>query len=381
MRSPSGYGSIAKMSGKRRNPFRVQITTGWEFQKDADGNPVLDANGEPRMKRLRKTMGYFPTRQAAMIALAEYNKSPYDLDAATVTWQDIWNKWGPEAIAAASSALAPQLKKAYERCEPLYAIKMKDIRKGHMQDILDSVSHMSGTVQSRLKYVMQQNFRWALENDIVEKDYSQFITTNVTPKEEAMHYPFSPAEIQALWAHAGERTPMMTGHVNTPVMTTVQMFNAMLVLIYTGLRVMELGELKSADVHLEERYIDLQGTKTKSAKRLVPIHRDILPVFRSLLADGGEYVVVDSLKKEPLKYNQWKVKVMQETNKITGGQRHTLHDTRHTFISAAERSGLDANSIILKRIVGHSTAGNTTALYTHKDMPDLIAAIDKITIL
>jgi fucose permease len=72
--------------------------------------------------------------------------------------------------------------------------------------------------------------------------------------------------------------------------------------------------------------------------------------------------------------------IIDHANKITG-TKHTLHDTRHTFISAAERSGLDANSIILKRIVGHSTSGNTTAIYTHKNIDDLLTAIDKIALI
>lgn len=377
MRSPSGYGSIAKMSGKRRNPYRVQITTGWEFVKDEDGDPVLDKNGEPKVKRTRKTMGYFPTRQAAMIALAEYNKTPYDLDVATMTWLDVWKKWGSAAIENASSALSPQLRKAHERCAPLYDMKMKDVRKGHMQSILDSISHMSGTVQARLKYVMQQNFKWALENDIVTKDYSQFLTTDVKEKEEALHFPFATEEIKALWKHQNKRFPMIHGRQNTE--TTSQAINAMLVLLYTGMRVMELGELKAADVHLDERYIDLQGTKTKSAKRIVPIHKDIVPVIEALLADGGEYLVVNGLGL-PIPYQQWKLRIISQSNEITG-TKHTLHDTRHTFISAAERSGLDANSIILKRIVGHSTGGNTTAIYTHKNIDDLLAAIDKIKLI
>lgn len=379
MRSPSGYGSICKMSGKRRNPFRVQITTGWEFMKDEAGNPILDAKGEPKMKRNRKTMGYFPTRQAAMIALAEYNKSPFNLDVASVTWLDAWNNWGPAAIESIKSSLAPQLRKAHERCEPLYNMKMKDIRKGHMQDILDSVSHMSGTVQARLKYVMVQTFKWALENDVVAKDYSQFLTTNITEKEEALHFPFTTDEIKVIWDNVDERTAIIFGNRNKPLHRTIQTFKAMLVLIYTGMRVMELGELKSSDVHLSERYIDLQGTKTSSARRIVPIHKDIIPLIESLLADGGEYLVVTD-HKEPLKYHQWKDQLLATVNSRIN-QTHTLHDTRHTFISAAERSGLDANSVILKRIVGHSTKNNTTALYTHKDINDLIVAIDKVIII
>lgn len=377
MRSPSGYGSIAKMSGKRRNPFRVQITTGWEFMKDEDGDPVLDKNGEPKVKRIRKTMGYFPTRQAAMIALAEYNKTPYDLDVASVTWLDVWNKWGEAAIENASTSLAPQLRRAHERCAPLYSLKMKDVRKGHMQDILDSIAHMSGTSQARLKYVMQQNFKWALENDIITKDYSQFLTTDVKQKEEALHFPYTTEEIKKVWTFKDKLFPFAYGKQVKE--TTVQAANAILVLLYTGMRVMELGELKAEDVHLDKRYIDLQGTKTKAAKRVVPIHKDIVPVIEALLADGGEHLVVNG-HGAPVTYAQWKTKINAPVNEMIGA-KHTLHDTRHTFISAAERSGLDANSIILKRIVGHSTVGNTTAIYTHKNIEDLVAAIDKVSLI
>lgn len=381
MRAPNGFGSITKMSGKRRNPFRVQITTGWQVITNEDGNPIMDADGEPKTRRIRKTLGYFPTRQAAMIALAEYNKSPYDLDVATVTWLDVWNKWGPAAIENAGASLAPQLRKAHERCAPLYTMKMKDIRKGHMQDVLDSISHMNATSQQRLKYVMTQNFKWALENDVVVKDYSQFLTVSVKEKEEEeeLHYPFTVDEIKTLWKNEAELMPLPIGKGRFPKYTTVQGNRAMLVLIYTGMRCMELGNLKSADVHLEERYIDLRGTKTKAAKRIVPLHKDILPVIEKLLADGGDHLVVDGNGK-PLRYDQWNNHIRSNANKLLSGD-HTLHDTRHTFISAAERCGLNAESIILKRIVGHSTKGNTTAIYTHKDLPDLLEAIDKVDLM
>ena len=367
------------MSGKRRNPFRVQITIGKEVMRDDRGKVLVTADGTPKFKLVRKTLGYFPSRQAAMIALAEYNKSPYDLDIATVTWLDVWEKWGTAAIENASKSLYPQLKKAHERCAPLYSMKMKDIRKGHMQDILDSIADMNATSQQRLKYVMTQNFKWALENDVVVKDYSQFLTVNVKQKEEELHFPFTTDEIRKLWQRVDEPIQIPIGKGRTPKYTTAPAFRAMLVLIYTGMRVMELGELKAADVHLEGRYIDLQGTKTKSAKRIVPLHKDIVPVIESLLADGGEHLVVSGNGKA-LRYDQWNTYMLAAANEATGG-KHTLHDTRHTFISAAERSGLDANSIILKRIVGHSTKGNTTAIYTHKDITDLLDAIDKVALI
>ena len=66
MRNPNGYGSAVKLSGNRRNPYAARKTKGW----DDRGYPIYD------------TIGYYPTREAGMIALAEYNRNPYDINAA-----------------------------------------------------------------------------------------------------------------------------------------------------------------------------------------------------------------------------------------------------------------------------------------------------------
>ena len=65
------FGGIRKLSGNRRRPFQVRITKGWEI---VDG----------KEKQIFSTLGYFKSRQEAMIALAEYNKEPFDIDTKKV---------------------------------------------------------------------------------------------------------------------------------------------------------------------------------------------------------------------------------------------------------------------------------------------------------
>lgn len=36
MKLPNGYGSVVKLSGKRRNPYQVRKTTGWHYDKEKD---------------------------------------------------------------------------------------------------------------------------------------------------------------------------------------------------------------------------------------------------------------------------------------------------------------------------------------------------------
>ena len=36
MKLPNGYGSVVKLSGKRRNPYLVRKTNGWRLDKEKD---------------------------------------------------------------------------------------------------------------------------------------------------------------------------------------------------------------------------------------------------------------------------------------------------------------------------------------------------------
>ena len=82
MRLPNGFGGIAKLSGKRRNPWRARITSGWTIDEKTQ-----------KAKQVYITIGYYPTRQLALQALSEYNTNPYDLDANKVTFAEVYEKW------------------------------------------------------------------------------------------------------------------------------------------------------------------------------------------------------------------------------------------------------------------------------------------------
>ena len=80
MKLPNNYGSIQKLPGTRRKPYRVVKTIGW------------DDNG----KQIRKTIGYFETRTLALQELALYNENPYDIDQRTITVEKLHKKWKEE---------------------------------------------------------------------------------------------------------------------------------------------------------------------------------------------------------------------------------------------------------------------------------------------
>ena len=63
-----------------------------------------------------------------------------------------------------------------------------------------------------------------------------------------------------------------------------------LILIYTGLRVGELWELKADDVNIEYKYFKVTKSKTDAGIRTVPIADKILPFFEHWLSKGNQYV-------------------------------------------------------------------------------------------
>lgn len=79
MKLSNGYGSVVKLSGKRRKPYQVRKTVGWHFDKKKD-------------KQVQGfiIIGYVPNRAEGLQMLADYNRNPFDTKAAKMTFDDVY---------------------------------------------------------------------------------------------------------------------------------------------------------------------------------------------------------------------------------------------------------------------------------------------------
>lgn len=337
MRLPNGYGSITKLSGKRRKPYMVRVTAG------------LD---EDTREPVRKVLGYYAKRSEAISALASYNQNPYDLSAHAYTFAEVYQLWSAKYFNGLSRSAVGNHVAAYNACKPLHDLIFKQIRLIHLQEAVNN-SGKSNNTQIRMKNLISLMYTYAIRLEITDKDYSGFIEIKGSDKPQKPHVPFSTEEIETLWANLG----------SYPFLDTV------LILIYTGLRAGELLNIKTENVHLDEKYM-IGGSKTEAGKnRLIPLNEKILPLIQARYQAGSEYLIEPHITY-PV-YSHRFDKLMEQLN-----MEHRTHDGRHTFASLMDTAG--ANLKCIKTIMGHSGGDLTSKVYIHKALPELLEAVNLI---
>ncbi len=296
-------------------------------------------------------LGRFSDRNEALIALAEYNRSPYDIQSRSLSFAEVYRLWYEYKYVNSkrnySQSSMITTRGAYNKCAALHERTFAELRTLDLQTVLDNYN-LSHAYMEHIKNLLNQMYRYALEYDIVQKDYSKFC--KITKEDDDEHgEPFTPEDINQLWTAAG----------SVPYVDTI------LIMIYSGWRIGELLTLE--EINLKEGYFR-GGVKTRASKhRLVPIHPKIADMVKIRSQSGWINISYQTYMKE---FN----KALTAAG-VT--DKHTPHDCRHTFATLLNNAG--ANPVSVKRLLGHSSGGDITEkIYTHKDIEQLRIAIEKI---
>lgn len=255
MRLPNGYGSVIKLSGKRRNPYLVRKTAGWHYDKEKD-------------KQVQEYMiiGYAPTKADGLQMLADYNKNPFNISASKITFQELFEKWSKCKFPTISQSNINGYNASYSLCGTLYNQAFKDIKLANLQYVVDNCGKNYPTLR-KLKVLFGQMYEYAMKNDICNKDYSEFVDIvkykDRNPNKRDRNK-FTKEDIDRLWEQKDDKY-----------------YQIVLMLIYTGVRISELLELKKENVFLNEQYFDVLSSKTENGIRKVPIADKILPFFKA----------------------------------------------------------------------------------------------------
>ena len=321
MKRANGMGTIIKLTGNRRKPWAIRRVIGWK----EDGRPKI------------KYQGYYRTRREAEIALNEYNADPYTIS--NMTFADLYNEWYAIQEHEKSAGTLRCYRARYNHLKDIHDEKLSNIDVFMLERLYESLDVTSGVLHD-MQILISLMFNYAVKRHylpITALNIGKAI--NIPIKEEKRRRPrrvISKDDIDMLWKEKDRN----------------EYAKIILVYIYTGLRFSELHDLDISDCH--DNYIDVKRSKTEAGVRIVPICdklKEVLPImpvpplstftryFRMLLPD------------------------------------HTIHDTRHTFISMMTDKGIDVR--IIKAIVGHKM-DDVTAVYTHISLETMLDAVNKL---
>jgi integrase len=141
-------------------------------------------------------------------------------------------------------------------------------------------------------------------------------------------------------------------------------FNFLKFTLYTGFRRGETLQLTKSDIY--EDYIDTAGVKTENAKRIMPIHKDIVNLIKEQLENKSDtdLVFFNGYKKLSLKYKDEKVgtDINEIFKKVLGEDVKkyvNIHSLRKNFSQEIFLSDL-FKELDYKTLIGHSTSDDTT---------------------
>lgn len=335
MKNPNGFGTAYKMKGKRKNKWRAVKTIGW------------DENG----KQKRITIGYFFEKKDALDALGKYIYNPN----AKLTLGEVYEMWSEQHFKKVSFNRARDITYRYKSyisvLENEYIV---DVNLSKIQNFIDNLKVSSGTINN-VKAILNMMFEYSVKNEYIEKNPVKFVELGKYKKVQ-IKKEITSQELQILW-----------DNLKLPYVDIV------IILIYTGMRVSELLNLKKENINLENKVIFISESKTDAGIRNIPIHEKILPLIINRIKATEKYLV--NLEGRKISYTFFR-KNFNFVFTNLGLYPHTPHECRHTTATLLSNAG--ANTISIAKIMGHTNYNMTASVYTHKDEIELKKAMNTL---
>lgn len=369
-RLPNGFGQISEIKNQKlRKPFRAMVTVG----KTSTGRPIC---------KPLKPEAFFATYNEAYEALVNYNKNPYDLEPA-ISVKELYDKWSEAYFATLKNKSSERsITSAWSYCSTIYDMRVMDVRARHIKGCMDEgiaivkgeVRHPTAGTKTRIKSMFNLMLDYALEYEIVDRNYSR--TFNISDdileekeKSKRGHMPMTEEEMQILWDNV----------------TTKQYVDVVLIQAYSGWRPQELGLIELENVDLEQ-WTFKGGMKTEAGmNRIVPIHPRIRHLveqkYNEAVELGSKYLINCTDTKTHrsnlmFTYDKYQKRFVKLVKELNLNVEHRPHDPRIHFVTMAKRSEVDEYAI--KYMVGHAITDITERVYTQREIDWLTEEMKKI---
>ena len=324
---PNGTGTVYKLSGRRTKP--------WAAAKS------------------KIVIGYYQTKTEALEALGRLSGT-YIVENYNMTFAQVYQGWSKEHFPKLSKWGVQAYEGAYKAFSSLHQRKFRSLRTSDFQAVLDAIEGKS-EAKKKYKQLLGQLSKWAMREEIITTNYSQFVELETSQKKEKEI--FTDEEIQKLVKDNSETAKII------------------LMLIYTGMRIGELFALTLQDYHGD--YV-VGGSKTEAGRnRIIPIRPEGRPLFAYFAEQATGSLLLSGYtgQKNPNNFRRRDYYPLLDKLEIS---RKSPHSTRHTFTSWAVKSGMSPE--ILQKILGHADFSTTANVYTHMSPEDILAEMQKLAV-
>lgn len=282
-------------------------------------------------------------------------------------------EWSVKAIESYKANLKPNTQKKYQYKVDAWVLKyigpmrIKDVKPVHLVNVMAKHTDKAVSCQIDVYQILRFLFRTACENEIIIKDPS--INLKRPEGQRAFRREATNEEVEAF-------------HKVLDIVPNFYVFEFML---RCGLRPAESYQLKREDFEIKygKPIINVKGTKTKNARRIVPCPQSLYDRF----SDSPPGYIFRTKTGNRITENIYKElvhRLKREMNIAMGCKmyRNKLlppyplaedfapYMFRHRFCSDHARRGTDIR--ICMKLMGHASIETTTKIYTHIQEEDLI---------
>ena len=175
----NGQGTVYKgPDGK----WIAEYTIGWD---EVDGK---------LNRKMRRKKG-FATKNEALAYLPELKQDVPQTDM-NIKFKDLYKKWIDAHSAKVGKSTITGYKSVWQYFKPIYYVEVAKLKTEHLQKCIDDCPHGRRTKEN-MKAVGTCVFRLAMQLDIVDRNYAEYVYIPKEDKNERLA--FSLEKVQLMW--------------------------------------------------------------------------------------------------------------------------------------------------------------------------------------
>lgn len=378
-------------SDKAKKRRRAKGSGSIYYRKENRNNPYTACSN---ITGKRVYLGSFPSKKEAEIALRNYEAAPSD--NFNITLEQLYNKWiATKSYGKLSKSSKQGYNAAWAKLSNLYKQKFRELRTCDYQEVLnyyENPHHEQGkngalkyldkdgnatyqvtdtpkicdglkfSALHKLKCLLTSLYKFAMQDDIVSKDYATFI--ELPDKEETDATCFTEVQLETIRRNIGK----------------IEYCDYIYAMCYLNFRVSEFLELTEKNYHVSDQGIPylVGGKKTAAGKnRIVPIHPNVIEIVKSCVNRHGETIFCRKSDHSAMNKDIFRRQYFYPAMDQLGfGRTYTPHSCRRTFSTRMSAAGARAEDIIA--LMGHTDFEVDKKHYIKQEIQTLYDAVKKM---